>query len=145
MIMKALSILQPWAWLIVRPDITDPAQRAELLARQRIKPVENRTWRTGFRGRFLIHAGKSYSASRHDQYAATMANMFGIELPPYTQIQTGGIVGSAELVDCVRGYPSKWSSDGQYQFVLKDARPEPYRPYRGQLQFFEVLTEQETA
>lgn len=26
--MKALSIRQPWAWLIIRPDITDPVIRA---------------------------------------------------------------------------------------------------------------------
>ncbi|MCB1589226.1 MAG: hypothetical protein KDI56_10025, partial [Xanthomonadales bacterium] len=26
--MKALTIQQPWAWLIIRPDITDPQERA---------------------------------------------------------------------------------------------------------------------
>jgi len=33
--MKALSILQPWAWLVVNGH----------------KDIENRTWGTGFRGR----------------------------------------------------------------------------------------------
>ena len=39
--MKALSVHQPWAWLIVNG----------------IKIVENRSWSTEFRGRFLVHAG----------------------------------------------------------------------------------------
>lgn len=37
--MKALSILQPWAWLIVNGN----------------KDIENRNWHTRFRGRFLVH------------------------------------------------------------------------------------------
>ena len=40
--MLALSIRQPWAWLIVHGW----------------KDIENRTWRTRVRGRFLIHAAK---------------------------------------------------------------------------------------
>ena len=40
--MKALSIRQPWAWLIVNG----------------YKDIENRTWSTDFRGRIYLHAGK---------------------------------------------------------------------------------------
>ena len=40
--MKALSIRQPWAWLIVNA----------------YKDIENRTWSTDFRGRVYVHAGK---------------------------------------------------------------------------------------
>src|SRR5215472_1457845 len=42
--MKALSVRQPWAWLIVNG----------------YKPVENRNWLTKFRGRLLIHAGQRF-------------------------------------------------------------------------------------
>ena len=38
--MKTLSVRQPWANLIVRG----------------IKDIENRSWKTNFRGRILIHA-----------------------------------------------------------------------------------------
>ena len=41
--MKAISIKQPWAWLIANGYMT----------------VENRKWYTGHRGDLLIHAGKS--------------------------------------------------------------------------------------
>lgn len=40
--MKVLSIRQPWAWLICAG----------------YKDVENRDWRTNYRGRILIHAPK---------------------------------------------------------------------------------------
>ena len=40
--MKALSIRQPWAWLIVNG----------------YKDIENRTWSTDFRGRVYVHAGR---------------------------------------------------------------------------------------
>ena len=38
---RALSIRQPWAWLILNG----------------YKDLENRTWRTDYRGPLLIHAG----------------------------------------------------------------------------------------
>lgn len=141
--MKALSILQPWAWLIVRPDITDQAQRAEARRYQRIKDVENRNWPTSFRGRFLIHAGKTYARRTHDEHALKLGDDWcGIALPQYEQMQLGGIIGSVELVDCVTHHESPWADDGAFKFVLKDARPEPFRPYRGQLGFFDVPNEE---
>ena len=39
--MPALSIRQPWAWAILHAG----------------KDIENRSWRTAFRGEVLIHAG----------------------------------------------------------------------------------------
>lgn len=50
--MKALSIKQPWASLICTPRQDNP-----LLG---IKDIENRTWRTHFRGKIYIHASASY-------------------------------------------------------------------------------------
>jgi len=41
--MKAISIKQPWAWLIVNG----------------YKDIENRSWSTNFRGRVYIHASLS--------------------------------------------------------------------------------------
>lgn len=40
--MKALSIKQPWAHLIVSG----------------VKDVENRSWKTNYRGRIFVHASK---------------------------------------------------------------------------------------
>lgn len=41
--MKALTVKQPWAGLIIAGG----------------KDIENRTWRTSYRGRVLIHAAKT--------------------------------------------------------------------------------------
>ena len=42
--MKAISLKQPWADLIVNG----------------IKDIENRTWKTSYRGKLFIHASKSF-------------------------------------------------------------------------------------
>jgi hypothetical protein len=138
--MKALSILQPYPWLIVRPDLTDQAARARARAEGKIKDIENRDWRTHVRERILVHAGKKYSRRDHDFYVDHIGGTYGIELPSFADMlaMTGGIVGSVEIVDCVQDHPSKWKLDGTWGMVLKDARPEPYRPLRGMLGFFGV-------
>jgi hypothetical protein len=116
-----ISILQPYAWLIVNGH----------------KDIENRGWATKFRGRILIHAGKKYSRRDHDEYAEDMLDM-GIELPAFDAMQLGGIVGSATVTDCVQEHPSKWKILGSWGFVLKDQRVRPFVPYRGQLSIFGV-------
>jgi hypothetical protein len=113
----ALSIRQPWAWLIVNG----------------YKDVENRNWRTNFRGEFLIHAGKRFD---HDGYR-WIQERFDIAMPSPAQFELGGIVGLAELVDCVTRHDSPWFT-GPYGFVLQNARPLPFVAVRGRLRFFKV-------
>lgn len=109
----ALSIQQPWAWLIVHGH----------------KSVENRTWPTNYRGPLLIHAGKTFD---HDGYE-WVCDVFGIAIP--TGLDVGGIVGHATLTACVREHPSPWFF-GPFGFVLTDAAPMPLEPCRGQLGIF---------
>ena len=111
--MKALSIMQPWALLIAYG----------------FKDIENRDWPTSFRGRFLIHAGKKFDGPK------TEWEFPGIPRPDHFDM--GGIIGEAEIVDCVSKSGSEWFH-GRYGFVIRNARPLPFRPYRGQLGFFEV-------
>jgi hypothetical protein len=120
-VIPCLSILQPYAWLIVNGH----------------KDIENRDWATNFRGRILVHAGKTYSRRSHEEYVEDMADM-DIELPAFEQMQLGGIVGSATITDCVREHPSRWKILGSWGFVLKDQRARPFVPYRGQLGIFRV-------
>jgi hypothetical protein len=47
----------------------------------------------------------------------------------------GGIVGVAEIVDCVSSSTSPWFV-GEYGFLIRNARPLPYVPCRGALGFF---------
>jgi len=44
----------------------------------------------------------------------------------------GGVIGITEIVDCVANHPSKWFF-GDFGFVLKNSRPLPFVPWKGQL------------
>lgn len=120
--MMALSILQPWAWLIVNG----------------FKDVENRGWHTNYRGRVLVHAGKKYGPRIHAEDVEEMRTFFRIDLPPFDQMQIGGIVGETEIYGCVRDSKSKWASADCWHFQLRNSKPLPFEPYRGQLGFFRV-------
>lgn len=115
--MKALSIRQPWAWLIVTGH----------------KDVENRTWPTSFRGEFLIHAGKAFDYEGYEWVVSEM----GLVLPEPARFERGGIVGEAEMIDCVTRHDSAWFF-GPYGFAIRNARPRRFLPMRGKLGFFEV-------
>ncbi|WAC18850.1 ASCH domain-containing protein [Luteolibacter sp. SL250] len=118
--MKALSIRQPWAWLIVNGH----------------KDIENRQRRTHLRGRILVHAAGGMT---RDEYSAAfvMAEEQGINLPPFEHLERGGIVGEVEIVDCVDIDPSPWFF-GEWGYVLKNAKPLPFVPLKGMLGFFNV-------
>ena len=119
---KALSIRQPWAWLIVNDW----------------KPVENRSRRTKIRGRVLIHAGLKFE---HIGYETILMTHPEIQMPGTpgrwrrSDWELGGIVGEAEIADCVTEHPSQFFS-GPFGYVLANARPLPFIPCRGMLGFF---------
>lgn len=121
--MKALSIRQPWAWLIAEGH----------------KDIENRDWRTSFRGRVLIHAGKTMRMVDY-RAAAEFAAKLGVTIPHAQELRRGGIVGVATITDCVFHSRSPWFV-GKYGFVLSEPMPLPFEPCVGQLGFFEVERE----
>jgi hypothetical protein len=115
---KALSIRQPWAWLIVNGH----------------KPVENRTWPTSHRGDLLIHAGLAFDTEGLQSVLAAFPHLQAV-LPQ--QYELGGIVGTAQLVNCVQQHPSPWFT-GPYGFVMYQPRPLPLVRVRGVLGIFDV-------
>jgi hypothetical protein len=126
----ALSIRQPWAWLIV----------------EGFKDIENRTWPTRFRGRVLIHAGKTMTRADYEACAIfwqgcelseeVAYNLMG-KFPTFEMLQSelGGIVGEAEITGCVTESPSPWFV-GEYGFVIKNAKRTPFRKSKGALGFY---------
>ena len=119
-----LSVRQPWAWLIVNGH----------------KPVENRSWQTGFRGRLLIHAGKTLEPSYLEEVQGELRIEFGARapvLPAFEQFERGGLVGEVRMAGCVREHESRYFT-GPWGFVLADAQPRPFVPYRGLQGFFNV-------
>ena len=118
--MKALSIRQPYAWLIVHG----------------YKLIENRTWPTRYRGPILIHASRALYPD-YDGIVTRMCDEFGITVPAGDAIERGGIVGRATIIDCVRESASPWFW-GPYGFVLGSVEPLPFLTIHGHLGLFEV-------
>lgn len=114
--MKALSLRQPWAWLVAAG----------------LKDVENRTRPTSFRGRFYIHAGKSSEIKVQglgDEWI--IQRLAGGEVTRYwnAKLDRGAIIGEATLVDCKFRDPyesadgfSKWHEVGCYGFTIADPK-----------------------
>jgi hypothetical protein len=59
----------------------------------------------------------------------------GITLPAH--YDRGGFVGVANITGCVTDSKSPWF-EGPYGFLISDARPIPFHPYRGLLNLWEV-------
>lgn len=120
----ALSIRQPWAWLIVNG----------------FKDIENRDWPTQFRGLLLVHAGQTMARSYYDATVDELqaAGLCPFNLPVYEALERGGLVGWTQVVGCVSQHPSPWKQDGSFGFVLRESRPIPFVPWKGRLGFFNV-------
>ena len=131
--MKALSLTQPWAWLVVHGG----------------KDIENRTWNTKVRGEFLIHAAKGMKATDRD---AAFSAAFGISgdlacsIPDPADLERGGIIGIAELFNVTPPLTfhelsmgrtaDPWHFPEQYGFRLRNVRPLPFLPCLGALGFW---------
>jgi hypothetical protein len=81
--LRAISIHAPWAWAIMAGH----------------KAVENRTWRTKYRGRLAIHASQSTAS---DDAAQAEFKRLGIVAPSDFTPWRGHLLGSVELIDCVQ-------------------------------------------
>ena len=57
--------------------------------------------------------------------------------PALSTLERGGVVGIAELVDCVASSPSIWFM-GEYGFVLRNVQPLEFLPVTGALGFFRL-------
>ena len=123
--MIALSIRQPWAWLIINGG----------------KDIENRDWKTPFRGRCLIHASKSGTKREYQEVIAFLLyqglDRLAAAVPPFDQIEKGGIVGSVEITGCTKQSDSPWFF-GEYGFLLSNPTPLQFMPFKGRLGFFDI-------
>jgi ASCH domain len=94
----ALSVRQPFADLIVSG----------------LKPIENRTWRTPYRGVVYIHAAKA----SHTMRRAEIEHVFRVLLPELPDCR-GAIIGRATLVDIVEAHESPWFT-GPFGWVFEN-------------------------
>lgn len=113
----AITVRQPWAWLIVNG----------------IKDIENRTRRTSHRGPLLIHASQ---AKPSEEMLAAIEAKYHVTIPR-EELACGGVVGQANVVDVVAEHPSRWFL-GPWGYVLTRAKPLPFVRCSGQLGIFRL-------
>ena len=111
--MKTLTVKQPWAGLIVTG----------------LKDIENRTWKTNYRGKLLIHASKAYNKKerietedficRNILTKGELSNLRNDDgtIRHYCG-EYGTIIGEVELIDCVRNHSSNWAEKDVWNWVL---------------------------
>jgi len=137
--MKALSILQPWATLILWGA----------------KRTENRKWRRAptYRGPLVIHTGKGWHygfESRDADGPMSPEEDLAVEVLDHIAdgrdwkrlLPRGGLLGVVNLTDAAY-YSDRplgwWHEPGCLGLYLTDPQPFPELiPWRGQLAFFDV-------
>ena len=149
--MKAITIKQPWASLIV----------------EGIKDIENRTWKCPQKyigQRVLIHASASKTLDHTPLDEIYSEQQLSDLLSRFTEYELcereyphGAIIGSVEIVDCVINHPSIWAEKTPLDRQLENICiwnwilayptefPEPI-PCKGKLSFWDypnILAEPE--
>ncbi len=106
--MKALSIKQPWASLIAHG----------------IKDIENRTWKTKFRGRIFIHASAKSAGNTAFLLNKEQDNFFAFNTENYKTFESNlpysAIIGEVDIIDCVINHPSIWAEKSDVIVRVED-------------------------
>jgi hypothetical protein len=125
---KALSIRQPWAWLILHAG----------------KDVENRTRASWHRGPLLIHASSTMTRADYAACELFLDATPGLPgrgvLPKFEELERGGIVGMVQMVNHTFKSDSPWFV-GPVGYVLENPVTLEFFPCKGSLNFFEVTHE----
>lgn len=112
----ALSIQQPWAWLILNAG----------------KDVENRNWFSNYRGELYIHASKTFDQKGYDIVKLEFPD---IAMPQPDEFERGGIVGKVNMTDVVSDSVSDWFV-GPWGFVFENPERVDFIPLRGHQSIF---------
>lgn len=102
---RCLTVFPHWAWAIIHGS----------------KRIENRTWRTSYRGRLWIHSGRRRRPEASDLEVL-------VDLPDYETLQESAIIGYVSLVDIVPLHEvgGRPFAIGPWCWVLE--RPTPVEP-----------------
>lgn len=114
--MKAITIKNPWAYLICSG----------------FKNIENRNWNTHYRGKILIHAGKSW-ANTDIKKLLTAPQLNSIPASLLDKINNssglineGAIIGEAEILRVVETSNSLWA-DPESRYYWELIKPVLYK------------------
>lgn len=131
--MKAISIKQPWASLIIWG----------------VKPIENRTWKPWHTGETLIHASGKWD-ERSISNLFTTNQWINIpakykDLIENKDLPVSAILGTVQIVGFMQNSPLIWAEKkpGVNHWILKNPveYTEPIRDVKGSLRFWEYTGE----
>lgn len=118
--MKTLSIKDPWSHLICIG----------------IKDVENRTWKTNYRGRIYVHVPAKPDRTWVAYYPEQASDM----LPSFRRKPVfSAIIGEVSIIDCIQNSESIWVQERCWHWLLADAvlYDEPILNVKGKLGLWE--------
>lgn len=126
-------MMQPYAWLFANGFLQ----------------IDDRSRSTSVRGPVAIHASRRFHREYYDFLRANTDWL----MPEISEFEQGGIVGVADLVDCLAPIdPQKTDAAGRridllrahfgapgfFGYVFKNPKQVPLAPCRGNLGFFQV-------
>ena len=110
--MKVLTLRQPWAWALFFAG----------------KDIENRTWKTNYRGDLAIHTAKGMTKREYNEAKNFMLDI-GVPLVPNPdELEFGTIVGIIEVVGCIHERDYNFGSEesawfqGPYGWIVQNPR-----------------------
>jgi hypothetical protein len=119
---RVLTVRQPHAHLLIHGS-----------PNAGFKDVENRPKPTRHRGILLIQAPTKIDRPAYAEYTAE-----GIELPPAEDLVTGPIIGSVQVIGCIRDSRSRWAIPGYWHWqTAAPSTADPAIPLKGQLAMFD--------
>jgi hypothetical protein len=100
--MKVISLLQPWASLVVLGE----------------KQIETRSWNTKYRGPLLIHASKKFTGDQMN-LCVEFKKKHGAGLGFFEDLPLGQIIGKVDLIDT---FPTEkaWAGASGIGFKVND-------------------------
>lgn len=105
--MKAISVRQPWAWLILHG-----------------KCIENRDWYTAYKGQLAIHAAQGMSCDEYEDardFVRSFDPQLAGRIPQPECLVRGAVIGTVMQTGCVKDHPSRWFQ-GKFGHVYAEAR-----------------------
>lgn len=130
---KAISIKQPWAYLICAG----------------IKDVENRTWPTKYKGRVYIHASAKPVGQYFSEgvFTADQLNYLiqSKKIDLIEKVQLSAIIGHVDIVNCIskerngKGSDSIWAEPDCFHWILRNPVlfDKPILNVKGKLSFWD--------
>lgn len=105
--LKCITIKQPWAWLIA----------------EGFKTIENRTWKTKYRGTLGIHVGKSMTDLNSELFRLLIEREH-IALPSIDALkqQQGFIISTVNLAQIDIDSTDFWAIPGHFHWKLENAQ-----------------------